>query len=782
MSFRRTGSIGLPTSPLQGCREGVRTMQERREQVKPADVAWIRQQLSSQASQECTDAQINRFVRAANFNREQALKRLEETSAWMHEQQPGQIVCERCRDGHDPHYMHVCGFDMEGRPILYSVFNLAENRGIEENRRHMLSTFEQAIKMMGPGVEQWVWFADFKGFGWQDCDPRLAQIFLDVSAKHYPERLGLFLIIDPPRIFRGLWRMLQPYIDPATKKKVAVLPYDFNRGNSSTALQLFNANFDQATVNWLMSEMKENRERRIAQRKRYIYQDLVKSEYPLQPGHDNRGTRELVDCTSQNPRILRPMVDVSAAREAAGLSSISAVAAPSMEQSAKVAAADHSGTNGSLKQPNGHQHMHAEAGRTHLQAPHDSVESIGGAGSVGSHPVGTTVSSQPTHQQNFAQEQAKAVQQSSRAIRQQTPAVQQEGGLVSQSHISPTSPQQDPTLLEPTLQASSLQQGQIRMRGPATVPIELQQQQQQCASARQMGQPPLSPTHQQHLQPLGHTSVSHDTSIPTGNPHHSLHDSLAGNPASVPPGPAHQQHLHDPFLGSRHDHAAESGPTHKHIDDSSTGDSSLAHPRDHNQRLHDSSGVLPHHNAGVVYHESSPGYLPSSQSNLHVPALPSSGLRAGPMEGAKLLPRQQSGPAAASPPISQAPLMPPAPVQQPFAVLEQPSRTAAAQPTPVAVEQAMPALQEQQKAASSSGATGLEGQAAGPWSSQQHHILSQQQPEFGGSSRAHVTHAIMAQDSTRRLLEAQQEQQHQPLELLDLPPTLLARAQDTARL
>ena len=78
--------------------------------------------------------------------------------------------------------------------------------------------------MMGPGVEQWVWFADFKGFGWQDCDPRLAQIFLEVSAKHYPERLGLFLIIDPPRIFRGLWRMLQPYIDPATKKKVAVLP------------------------------------------------------------------------------------------------------------------------------------------------------------------------------------------------------------------------------------------------------------------------------------------------------------------------------------------------------------------------------------------------------------------------------------------------------------------------------------------------------------------------------------------------------------------------------
>ena len=46
-------------------------MQERREQVTAADIEWVRQQLSPQASQDCTDAQINRFVRAANFNREQ---------------------------------------------------------------------------------------------------------------------------------------------------------------------------------------------------------------------------------------------------------------------------------------------------------------------------------------------------------------------------------------------------------------------------------------------------------------------------------------------------------------------------------------------------------------------------------------------------------------------------------------------------------------------------------------------------------------------------------------
>ena len=51
---------------------------------------------------------------------------------------------------------------------------------------------------MPEGVGQWVWVSDFKGFGMSDCDPRLAKVFLDLSAAHYPERLGLFLVIDAP--------------------------------------------------------------------------------------------------------------------------------------------------------------------------------------------------------------------------------------------------------------------------------------------------------------------------------------------------------------------------------------------------------------------------------------------------------------------------------------------------------------------------------------------------------------------------------------------------------
>ena len=58
--------------------------------------------------------------------------------------------------------------------------------------------------MMPEGVSQWVWASDFHGFGYRDLDPRMARIFLHVSAEHYPERLVRCL---PPAGSRRLNRM-----------------------------------------------------------------------------------------------------------------------------------------------------------------------------------------------------------------------------------------------------------------------------------------------------------------------------------------------------------------------------------------------------------------------------------------------------------------------------------------------------------------------------------------------------------------------------------------------
>jgi hypothetical protein len=38
--------------------------------------------------------------------------------------------------------MHVAGLDLFQRPVIYSVFNLAEDKAPETNRLHMIHQFE----------------------------------------------------------------------------------------------------------------------------------------------------------------------------------------------------------------------------------------------------------------------------------------------------------------------------------------------------------------------------------------------------------------------------------------------------------------------------------------------------------------------------------------------------------------------------------------------------------------------------------------------------------------
>ena len=56
------------------------------------------------------------------------------------------ITCTACLADPRAHYMHPVGFDRLGRPVLYSCLQLAANRSVEDNRRHMIATFEQVGK------------------------------------------------------------------------------------------------------------------------------------------------------------------------------------------------------------------------------------------------------------------------------------------------------------------------------------------------------------------------------------------------------------------------------------------------------------------------------------------------------------------------------------------------------------------------------------------------------------------------------------------------------------
>ncbi|CAL8471490.1 g11032 [Coccomyxa elongata] len=269
------------------------TLATRKAQISAADMATLKSRLPSELSARCPDQMINQFLRATDSNISQAEKRLRETLQWREAENVECITCLACTRDPRSHYMHPIGIDRWGRPVIYSCLALAANRSVEDNRLHMVATFEQAIKLMKPPVEQWVWVSDFHGFGFGDLNPQIANTFLELSSKHYPERLGAFMVVGAPFIFNGLWSVLQPLVDSVTRRKIHMLSYDVQKGSALN--QTFADFFEPELATWLLTEMEQNRNKTLAAGKAYPYGKLFDScARTTVQGHDLRGTSEML--------------------------------------------------------------------------------------------------------------------------------------------------------------------------------------------------------------------------------------------------------------------------------------------------------------------------------------------------------------------------------------------------------------------------------------------------------------------------------------------------------
>ena len=215
----------------------------------------VRALLTAEQNEACDDAMVLRYWRATGKDIKHAARRLQDTLRWWAAENPATMFCPACVCDPTSHYMQCVGRDLSGRPLIYSCMELAANKSIGDNRRHMISVFEAAIALMPPGIESWSWVLDFHGFSIRDCDPRLARIFLHLAATHYPERLGHFWVVDAPALFNTLWSAIQRFIDPKTREKIAFVSMN-KRAKLENAL---NPHFDEEMVKWLITEMEENR-------------------------------------------------------------------------------------------------------------------------------------------------------------------------------------------------------------------------------------------------------------------------------------------------------------------------------------------------------------------------------------------------------------------------------------------------------------------------------------------------------------------------------------------
>ncbi|CAI0383029.1 unnamed protein product [Linum tenue] len=178
--------------------------------------------LCGQSLKYCSDACLRRYLVARNWNVEKAKKMLQETLEWRSSYNPEEIRWpEVAHEGETGKIYRASFCDRQGRPVLILRPGMQNTKSFDNQIRHLVYMLENAVINLPEGQEQMTILIDFTGWSITNNVPiKTAHETASILQNHYPERLAVALLYNPPRIFEAFWKVVKYFLDPMTSQKV----------------------------------------------------------------------------------------------------------------------------------------------------------------------------------------------------------------------------------------------------------------------------------------------------------------------------------------------------------------------------------------------------------------------------------------------------------------------------------------------------------------------------------------------------------------------------------
>ncbi|GMQ09485.1 hypothetical protein CsSME_00052851 [Camellia sinensis var. sinensis] len=187
--------------------------------------------------QDADDLIIRRFLRARDLDIEKASAMFLKYLKWRRTFVPnGFISALEIQNDLAQNKMFLQGMDKKGRPITvaFGGRHFHNKEGLEKFKRFTVFALEKLCSRMPAGQEKFVVIGDLEGWGYANSDIRAYLGALSILQDYYPERLGKLFIVHAPYIFMAVWKIVYPFIDDNTKKKIVFVE---NKKLKSTLLQ-----------------------------------------------------------------------------------------------------------------------------------------------------------------------------------------------------------------------------------------------------------------------------------------------------------------------------------------------------------------------------------------------------------------------------------------------------------------------------------------------------------------------------------------------------------------
>lgn len=165
-----------------------------------------------------------------NYKLDKATKMLQETIEWRKKFEIPKLLTEfkaTVALENASGKMYVRGFDKEGRSLIYMKPANENTKDHNGNIKHLVYTMERAVACMdakGEGNTKLSLVIDYGGYTSSHAPTmKTSTETLNILQNHYPERLQCAYCIRAPFVFYAFFKMVSPFIDPVTKKKISMI-------------------------------------------------------------------------------------------------------------------------------------------------------------------------------------------------------------------------------------------------------------------------------------------------------------------------------------------------------------------------------------------------------------------------------------------------------------------------------------------------------------------------------------------------------------------------------
>ncbi|CAN8239961.1 unnamed protein product [Cochlearia groenlandica] len=202
-------------------------------------------ELSGRSLLYCSDSCLKRYLEARNWNVGKAKKMLEETLKWRSVFKPEEIRWSEVSGEGETGKVYKAGFhDRSGRTVLILRPGLQNTKSLENQMKHLVYLIENAIMNLPEDQEQMSWLIDFTDWTLSTSVPiKSARESINILQNHYPERLAVAFLYNPPRLFEAFWKIVKYFMDAKTFIKVK-----FVYPKNPESVELMSSFFDEENL------------------------------------------------------------------------------------------------------------------------------------------------------------------------------------------------------------------------------------------------------------------------------------------------------------------------------------------------------------------------------------------------------------------------------------------------------------------------------------------------------------------------------------------------------